>query len=199
MVLSQIQEGEERVIAYSSRRYNDAESRCCITRRELLAIVYGLRQCRQYLLGRKFIVRTDHAPLLWLYNTSEPIGQQGRWLDFLAECQFDIMHRPGLKHNNANALSRKPCRQCGLIDGEITEPPLARAMQTNAPRSQPQTEPNHCDTQNSIWGGTSVREAQLRDPHLRVVIRRRMMVPHQKISCGRRALKRRRTWPSGLC
>jgi hypothetical protein len=64
VVLSQIQGGTERPIAYASRRYNDAESRYCITRRELLAVIFGLRQFRQYLLGRHFLIRTDHAPLM---------------------------------------------------------------------------------------------------------------------------------------
>jgi len=34
----------------------------------------------------------------------------------LQEFQFTIVHRPGRKHNNADALSRRPCRQCGRTD-----------------------------------------------------------------------------------
>ena len=36
-----------------------------------------------------------------------------RWLEKLEEYDFNIIHRPGLKHNNADALSRMPCQQCG--------------------------------------------------------------------------------------
>jgi hypothetical protein len=170
-VLSQIQDGQERVIAYASRRYTDAESRYRITRRELLAIIYGLRQFCQYLLGRKFTVRTDHAPLLWLYHTPEPIGQQGRWLDLLSEFQFDIVHRPGRKHNHTDELSRRPCRQFGRDDDEeIDASPTARAIQTNPPRQPESPVPVGKDFQNANYGAVALREAQLRDPHLRVVV-----------------------------
>ena len=107
-VLSQMQDGQERVVAYSSRRLSDAERRYSVTRLELLAVVYGLRQYRQYLLGRHFLIRTDHAALQWLQRVPEPIGQQARWLDLLGEYDFVIRHRNGTKHGNADALSRLP-------------------------------------------------------------------------------------------
>jgi hypothetical protein len=124
LVLLQMQDGDERVLAFASRRYSKADANYCITRKELLAIIYGLTQFRSYLLGRHFIIRTDHAPLLWLYRTPEPIGQQGRWLDLLAEYNFQIQHRAGQKHNNADAMSRipLPCRQCGRLDGDSEIP-----------------------------------------------------------------------------
>ena len=64
-VLSQEQDGCERVIAYASRTLNKAERKYETTRKELLAIVYGLKQYKQYLLGRHFVIRTDHAALSW--------------------------------------------------------------------------------------------------------------------------------------
>ena len=60
------------------------------------------------------IVRTDHNSLQWLRNFKEPQGQVARWLDILAEYDFSVQHRPGLQHSNADALSRLPCKQCGL-------------------------------------------------------------------------------------
>ena len=115
-VLSQRIDGEERVIAYGSRLLSNAEKNYCVTRKELLAVVYFSKLYRQYLLGRPFVLRTDHAALQWLQRTPEPIGQQGRWLERLAEFDYQIVHRPGRKHGNADALSRRPCRQCGLED-----------------------------------------------------------------------------------
>ena len=94
-VLSQVQEGTERVIAYSSRVLSKPERNYCVTRRELLAVIYYLKQFRQYLLGRHFKVRTDHAALQWLKRTPEPIGQQARWVSYVGEFDFDIEHRPG--------------------------------------------------------------------------------------------------------
>ena len=113
-VLSQIQDGQERVIAYASRRLDRREMNYCVTRKELLAVVHFLRYFRQYLLGREFRIRTDHSALTWLKHTPEPVGQQARWLEIMEEFCFTIEHRPGVRHANADALSRRPCsvRDC---------------------------------------------------------------------------------------
>ena len=112
-VLSQEQDGGERVIAYGSRTLTKEERRYCVTRRELLAIVHFVKHYRHYLYGRSFIIRTDHGALRWLTNFKDPQGQLARWLEVLGTYHFEIQHRPGLKHGNADALSRGPCRQCG--------------------------------------------------------------------------------------
>ena len=83
-----------------------------MTRRELLAVVFFTKYFRSYLLGRQFTIRTDHSALRWLRSTPEPIGQQARWLERLEEFSYTVEHRPGNKHGNADALSRRPCRQC---------------------------------------------------------------------------------------
>ena len=115
-VLSQVQDGQERVIAYGSRSLTKEERRYCVTRRELLAVVYFLKTLRHYLYGRKFTVRTDHGALRWLTNFKDPQGQVARWLEVLGTYDFEIQHRPGLRHGNADALSRGPCNQCGMSE-----------------------------------------------------------------------------------
>ena len=84
-VLSQIQGGTEKVIAYASRSLDKREINYCITRKELLAIVFSLKYFKQYLMGRHFKIRTDHAPLTLLRRTPDPIGQQARWLEIMEE------------------------------------------------------------------------------------------------------------------
>jgi len=78
VVLSQLQDGEENFILYASRLLSKAKRNYATTKKELLAVVYGLKQCRQYLLGRKFVVRTDHAALIWLRHTPESMPQLAR-------------------------------------------------------------------------------------------------------------------------
>ena len=80
----------------------------------MLAVVWAVRYFRAYLWGRRFVIRTDHNSLQWLKSFKEPQGQVARWLDISAEYDFQIQHRPGAKHGNADALSRLPCKQCGL-------------------------------------------------------------------------------------
>jgi len=109
-VLSQKQGGYERVVAYASRRLDQRETKYCVTRKELLAVVYFVRYFRQYLLGREFKIRTDHSALTWLRRTPDPIGQQARWLEILEEFRFSIEHRPGARHGNADAMSRRYCK-----------------------------------------------------------------------------------------
>ena len=91
-ILSQVQtEGDtevERVLAYGSRTLSAQEVNYCVTRTELLAIVHHLKLWKCYLLGRRFIVRTDHSSLKYLHRFREPEGQLARWLDFLQP--FDL-------------------------------------------------------------------------------------------------------------
>ena len=116
IVLSQILDGEEKPISYASRTYNKQEVNYCITRRELLGLIFGLKHFKQYCLGRRLLVRTDHAPLLSMQTTPTPSSQMCRWLDFIAEYELVIQHRPGIRHGNADGLSRANpvCKQCKL-------------------------------------------------------------------------------------
>lgn len=111
-VLSQIQDGVERPICFASQLYSKHEANYNVTRKELLAVVTFTKKFRQYLLGRPFRIRTDHAALQWLKRTPEPIGQQARWLEILEEYSYSIEHRPGRQHSNADALSRIIDRVC---------------------------------------------------------------------------------------
>ena len=117
-VLSQVQNGVERVISFASRTLNKAERRYCVTRRELLAVVYFVQYFKHFMLGRKFTVRTDHSSLRWIRNFKNPEGQTARWIEILETYDFDIIHRPGIRHSNADAMSRLPCKQCGMTDHE---------------------------------------------------------------------------------
>jgi predicted nucleic-acid-binding Zn-ribbon protein len=48
-----------------------------------------------------------------MVDAVQPEGQLARWLEVLSEYDMEIIHRPGNKHSNADALSRVPCKQCG--------------------------------------------------------------------------------------
>ncbi len=118
-VLSQVQDGKESVISYGSRTLNKAEKNYCITDKELLGIRHFVEFYRQYLLGRHFLVRSDHQALVWLFRLKEPKGRIARWIEILSEYDFSIEYRAGAKHSNADALSRCPnpwdC-DCGDVD-----------------------------------------------------------------------------------
>ena len=113
-VLSQVVDGVERVVAYGSRVLSRTERRYCITRRELLAVVHFSKLYKHYLIGKPFVIRTDHAALKWLNSFKQPEGQLARWLEQLSVFDYTIEHRAGTKHSNADGLSRGPCPQCKL-------------------------------------------------------------------------------------
>ena len=98
------------MIAYYSKSLNPAQQKYCTTRRELLAVVATLDHFKGYVWGPKFIVRTDHAALVWLKNLKNIQGMLARWLAKLQQFHFEIIHRPGTQHGNADGLSR--CPQC---------------------------------------------------------------------------------------
>ena len=77
--LSQIQKDQEVVLSYGSRTLTKPERNYCVTRRELLAIIFGLRKFRHYLLGRHVLIQTDHVALKWVMAFKEPEGQVARW------------------------------------------------------------------------------------------------------------------------
>ena len=69
--LIQVQNGEEKVIAYGSLALTAEQRKYCVTRKELLAVLRFTRQFRHHLLGKPFVVRTDHASLIWLTRFRE--------------------------------------------------------------------------------------------------------------------------------
>ena len=62
-VLSQLQDGEEKVISYFSKYLSKSDRQHCTTRKELLAMVIAVKHFHHYLLGQSFTIRTDHGSL----------------------------------------------------------------------------------------------------------------------------------------
>ena len=108
-VLSQIQNGEEKVICYFSKCFSRAERNYCVTRRELLAVVNAIKHFHHCLYGNRLTVRSDHGSLRWLLNFKILDGQLARMLTFLSAYDFSIQHRTGRLHSNCDALTRRPC------------------------------------------------------------------------------------------
>ena len=115
-VLSQYQNGDERVISYASRKLSSTEKFYCTTRKELLAVVTFVRQFKHYLYGKKFLLRTDHKSITWMLKAELNTSQYFNWKNELSLFDFEVVHRPGDKHVNADFLSRNPeCEQCDVL------------------------------------------------------------------------------------
>lgn len=92
-VLSQIQDGEEKVISYGCRTLNRAESNYCVIDKEFLAIRCFTEYYRQY-----------HQALIWLFKLQEPNDRIARLNEVLSQFDFTVEYRPGAKHQNADAI-----------------------------------------------------------------------------------------------
>ena len=90
-----------------------------MTCKEMLAVVESLKHFRFNVLGRRFLVRTEHSALQWLRNFKEPVGQMACWLERLAEYNFEIVHRAGKNHANADGLSRIPSALATVTEDEL--------------------------------------------------------------------------------
>lgn len=117
-ILSQLlPEGEEHAtwhpIAFWSRKLNPAECNYETHDSELLAIVEGFKQFRQYLEGAPHAIQvlTDHNNLRGFMGVKQLNGRQARWATFLAAFDFVIEHRSG-SSNPADAPSRRPDYDC---------------------------------------------------------------------------------------
>ena len=92
-----------------------------MTRRELLAVVDAVKKFHHYLYNTPTTVRTDHGALTWLRNFKNPEGQTARWLEILESYHITMQYRPGRKHGNADALSRRPCEDCHHCERQETK------------------------------------------------------------------------------
>jgi len=121
-VLQQEQDGQVKVIAYGSRTLNKSEKNYCVTDKELLSLRYFVEYYRHYLLGRKFLVRTDHQALKWLMSLKNPKERIARWQEILTMFDFDIEYRAGKHNDNADMMSRIPLSDlCTCDDVDMDE------------------------------------------------------------------------------
>lgn len=105
-ILTQVQSGQERVIAYHSVKFSQTQRNYSATERECLAVISGVEKFRPYVDGVPFTVVTDHSSLRWLQNLKEPHGKLARWAVRLQAFDITFEHRPGKQMAAPDALSR---------------------------------------------------------------------------------------------
>ena len=89
-VLSQVQDGKERVICYWSRQLTKPERGYSTTEREALAAVSSVKEFYPYLYGSSFRLITDHNPLTSLKGLKDVGGRLTRWMLFLQQFSFQF-------------------------------------------------------------------------------------------------------------
>jgi len=110
-VLSQKDENEKlHPCAFISKAFKNAELRYTIYDRELLAVVFALKEWRHYLMSAKepFTIYTDHINLKFPRKPQELSPRQIRWNEFLSKFNYKIIYRKGSENKKADLLSRRP-------------------------------------------------------------------------------------------
>ena len=116
-------DGYLKPVAYASRSLSPTECRYAQVEKEALAITWSAERFSNYLIGKEFLVETDHKPLVPL------LGQKGldklppriqRFRMRLLRFQYSIVHIPGKDFHTADALCRQPISPPRVAD-EIYE------------------------------------------------------------------------------
>ena len=120
-------------IAYASRKLNSAERNYTAGERETLAVVFALKSWRVYLF-KHFDLVTDSMAVVFLRTKPHLTKREARWVEFLADFDFSVSHRPGTQ-NVADPLSRRPdlkevagCQINALQYALELNPSVARAI-----------------------------------------------------------------------
>jgi hypothetical protein len=214
-ILSQLHNGKERPIGFASRMLNAAERNYSTTHKELLAVVFGTHIYRCYLYGRKFKVITDHAALKWLITVkNHQCARLTRWILKLSEYEFEIEHKAGKKHVNADCLSRHIATVVPHLD---RKPPDGDALTREVVFAAQQEDVRCRKLRNAILAGTEVEYLITEDGILykgRDVEHAKLIVPetltqtiielqHDKVYAGHQGAKGTRDlikldyyWPS---
>ena len=110
-ILSQrrVIDGEEKEcpIVFGSKALSETEMRYPAAKAEKLAALYFIEKYRPYLTRAKFTLSTDNSALSWLKRYSMTRGMAARWIQRLDQYNFDVIHRPREKPQNADGLLKK--------------------------------------------------------------------------------------------
>jgi hypothetical protein len=95
-------------LAYESRKLMGPELLYIIYDKEMLAIMHALAKFRQYLVGARFVVKSDQNSLKYILEQKDLNERQQKWVSKIQAYDFDIEFVKGKNNAVADALSRRP-------------------------------------------------------------------------------------------
>lgn len=95
------------MVFYESRKLNEHKQNYVTRDLELETIIHTLKMWIHYLLGRRFILMSDHSGLRYLFDQTNLYKRQARWLDILCEFDFETRYIKGKENRVVDALSRR--------------------------------------------------------------------------------------------
>ena len=131
-LLSQIQGGREVPIAYGHHTLNDRQRNYSAGEKEALAAMYFVEYWEKYLIGRQFVLRSDHEALKTLlsqFNNGRKSGKFQRWYERLQAFTYTLEYHPGKQNQVADALSRINLR---TANEGVPDPAIKRIVSSMA-------------------------------------------------------------------
>ena len=119
----------ERPVAFVSQMLLKAETNYAHLEKEALSIIFGIHKFHNYLYGRKFIIHSNHKPLMYIFNATKVIPTMASprvircWSLTSSAYSYEIRYQPGKQQANADALSRLP-----LLDSPSNVPEPAETV-----------------------------------------------------------------------
>jgi hypothetical protein len=116
-VLYQPKDGEEdirpeNIVAIVSKVLSGAQLNYSAFKRELMALVFCLRQFHQYIWGRTdTVIYTDHKPLTYMFTVPNPSVTLQAYMDVILEHCLEVRYRPGVANVLPDCLSRVYARR----------------------------------------------------------------------------------------
>ena len=95
----------DHTICYELQKLKENEKNYPTHDLELAAIINGLKMWRHYLMGRKFLLKTDNMSLKYLFEKLDLNARKARWLDFLSKYHLELKHMKGKENKIVDALS----------------------------------------------------------------------------------------------
>lgn len=118
-VLSQEYDGIDLPVSYASRSFTKGEQNKSTPLQELTAIHWAIKYYRPYVFGKKFLVKSDHRPLVYLFTMKDPSSKLVRMRLELEEYDFVIEYIKGKNNVTADALSRIDFQDIRKMSEEI--------------------------------------------------------------------------------
>ena len=110
LIQEQLLNGEwvRRVIGYVSKAFNKAERKYSTIERELAAIRFCVKTLKAFLYGVRFVIKTDHQPLVYLQRMKCVDSRIARTLEDLSDFDYMVEYTPGERNGMADLMSRFP-------------------------------------------------------------------------------------------
>ncbi|GBG74708.1 hypothetical protein CBR_g19113 [Chara braunii] len=114
-VIAQLEGPKLRPVEYMSKNMSSQKLAKSTYEKELYAVYKALTHWRHYLLGRFFILRTDHQTLRWMRTQPVLCDALKHWIEVIEQYDFDPQYLKGEYNKVADALSRRPDFSGALI------------------------------------------------------------------------------------